>query len=373
LAAKVLMLLADEYRPDPRVRKEALALMEAGLDVTVIEWDRSRSRSAREVEGVRVIGVRTGRVGGLTSLLLRFPVFWLRLFMRGLRSPAQVVHAHDLDTLLPAVLVSRFRGLPLIYDAHEHYAAMVAGDLPGFMTRMLDRLEAWLVRRAHLVISVNQKIEEHLRPNVRGDSVIVMNCIDLLERRPPHEGRELTLIYSGSLDPSRYVMEVAEAIHETEGTQLMVAGKGPLRDRLERLAVDTDRIEFVGYLPHPRLLELTREAEVVLCLLDPSNGNNRIGTPNKLFESMVLGVPILVSKGTHSAEIVEQEGCGLSIDWGEREFFQALEELRDPEVRERMARSGRKAAEARYNWEIMGESLVRAYGRLLASSSVPGE
>jgi hypothetical protein len=194
LAAKVLMLLADEYRPDPRVRKEALALMEEGLDVTVIEWDRSRSRSAREVEGVRVIGVRTGGVSDLSSLLLRFPVFWLRLFMRGLRVPAQVVHAHDLDTLLPAAMLSRLRGFPLVYDAHEHYAAMVAGDLPGFMTRILDRLEAWLVRRAHLVISVNQKIEEHLRPNVRGDSVIVMNCIDLLERRPAHEGREITLI-----------------------------------------------------------------------------------------------------------------------------------------------------------------------------------
>lgn len=369
MARKVLMLLADEYRPDPRVRKEALALVEEGLEVTVLEWDRSCSRSPRIVEGVEVIGVRAGRTTNMLSVALRFPLFVIKALFRGLNIPADAVHAHDLDTLLPAALISRLRRIPLVYDAHEYYSAMVASHLPSFMCGLLDKMEAWLVRRADLVITVNEKVEEHLKSNTVAPSIVVMNCIEPGERRPPHEGSEITIIYAGALEPARYLVEAADVVRGERGVRMLLAGEGSLKEILKRKACESENIEFLGYLPHSSLIEVMKKCDAVLCLMDPSNENNRIGTPNKLFESMATGIPVLVSEGTLCAEIVKREQCGLAIGWSEREFRRALEILRDPVRREKMASAGRRAAEVTYNWEIMKKRLIAAYGKLLDFTS----
>lgn len=366
---RILMLLADEYRPDPRVRKEALALIEEGMEVTVLEWDRSCSRASRNVEGVEVIGVRAGKAVDMLSTALRFPLFILKALLRGLKIEADAVHAHDLDTLLPAALISRLRGIPLVYDAHEYYSAMVADHLPSFMCAFLDKMEAWLVRQADLAIAVNEKVEEHLRPNVSSHSIIVMNCIELGERRPPHAGREITMIYAGALEPFRYLKEVTDVIRGEEGVRMLLAGEGSLKETLIKKAGESENIEFIGYLPHSSLIEVMKECDVVLCLMDPSNKNNQIGTPNKLFESMAVGIPVLVSEGTLCAEIVRREQCGLAIEWSQREFRRAIEILRDPAKREQMASAGRRAAESTYNWGIMKERLISAYRNLLEVTS----
>ncbi len=66
------------------------------------------------------------------------------------------------------------------------------------------------------------------------------------------------------------------------------------------------------------------QADVIIAMLDPSNHNNRIGTPNRMFEAMAVGTPVLVSKGTLSGEIVESAGAGLAIEWSVSSFQEAL-------------------------------------------------
>ena len=98
--ARVLMLVTNEYRPDPRVHKEARALIDGGHEVTVAAWDRQRARPPREVvEGVRLHRVRTGRVGGQLALVLNYPLFLLRCLAAAREVRPEIVHAHDLDTL----------------------------------------------------------------------------------------------------------------------------------------------------------------------------------------------------------------------------------------------------------------------------------
>jgi len=358
------MLLADEYRPDPRVRKEALALVEDGNQVTILSWDRGHNheRSSSQ-EGVGLECVRTGLVHGISRMMLNYPMFFLKALFKSRGLSFDTIHAHDLDTLLLGLTISRLRRVPLVYDAHEHYAAMVSSAVPHSLVRFLDLIEARMVRRTDLLIGASSKIIEYLKPHISGPSIEILNCIDLVESNEidfeEHEG--ITVFYGGSLESTRYVDQVAEAVLEIEYCRYRIAGDGPLREYLEDISKREGRIQYIGYVPHSELLRSLYDVDLILCLLDPKNENNRIGMPNKLFESMALGIPVLVSEGTLSAEVAKKEKCGISIVWNKDEFRRAIEELKQPGYRKMLGANGKKAARDKYNWGIMKKRLVDAY------------
>lgn len=368
--SKVLMLVTNEYRPDPRVHKEAKALIDGGHEVTVAAWDRLRSRPPREVvEGVRLHRIRTGRVGGQLALVLNYPLFLLRSLSAAKEVRPEIVHAHDLDTLPVGLLISRLRSVPLVYDAHERYAKMIAMDVPAAVSRMVERFEQLLLPRVDQVITINEPMAAELDKYTRDKVLIIMNVIDLPSRSKVKEHRAhdvIVLFNPVTFEPMRYLEESMEAMSSIGNCVLRLAGSGRLLPAVKRAAEEHGNIEFLGHLPFTRLLEEYEKVDVVLILADPANENYRTGTANKMGEGMAFGLPLLASRGTMSADVVEREGCGLTFDWSEENFRQAIDRLRDPGLRNEMGRRGREAAERVYNWGIMKDRLQGAYSRLLS-------
>ncbi|MDD1767596.1 MAG: glycosyltransferase family 4 protein [Methanomassiliicoccales archaeon] len=366
---RILMLLSNEYRPDPRVEKEARALISEGYSVEVVAWDRLRRRPKRSSDnGLQINRIRTGLVEGPRSLLVNFPIFLTLSVVHSLRASCDAVHAHDLDTLVQGFIVSRIKRIPLVYDAHEHFSKMVESDVSSFLARLLDSIEKRLVPRASLVIAANDMIGEYLSRYSRSEVVVVMNCIDVenVHRAPPtRRDGEIVLFYGGSLEPLRYLDEMIIAVKSIKNCRLRIAGTGRLEELVKRESKIDRRIEFLGYVPHDDLLKEMASSDAVLCLLDPSNENNRIGTPNRLFESMAIGVPVMTTNGTFSGRITQETGCGIAIDWSERNFADAVERLREPSARMAMGRNGRVAAESTFNWAAMKRRLLDRYRSLL--------
>ncbi|MDD1771129.1 MAG: glycosyltransferase family 4 protein [Methanomassiliicoccales archaeon] len=366
---RVLMLLTNEYRPDPRVRKEALALKEGGFEPSIVAWDRNLARPATEVvEGVRLLRVRTGNVGGPRSLILNYPLFALRAFRQAMRQGFDVVHANDLDTLLLGRLLAWLKNVPLIFDAHEQYARMIRVDVSERTARLFDRLERSLLPKVDLAITVNGKIADNMSKWSRERPLVIMNAVDVPEFRAKNANRqngEIVLYYGGTLEPMRYIEETVKAVADIEGIRLVIAGNGRLEGFCEKAAREHGNIEFHGFLPHQTMMGEMSEADVVLCLIDPSNLNYVDSLPNKVCEAMALGMPVLTSKRTYSAEVVERLGVGLAIEWSESDLLKALSTLRDEGLRRKMGGAGRKLAEERYNWSRMEERLLSGYRSIL--------
>ncbi|MBC7108187.1 MAG: glycosyltransferase family 4 protein [Methanomassiliicoccales archaeon] len=369
----VLMLLSNEYRPDPRVEKEALTLSGEGYRVKVICWDRNCSRVMNESPNrIEVERIRTLSVEDVRSFIFNFPFFMVKMILRALRTNCDIVHSHDLDTLFQGVIVSKLKGIPLVYDAHEHYASMVFEDVPRFLSNFLNSFEKSLVDKADVIIAANEKIAEILRDSSRVEPVIVMNCIDLRDfpndiGQRSREREKIVVFYGGSLEPLRYLIEVATLAISSQAFILRIAGSGRLADHLEKISQGFSNVEFLGYLPRKQLLDELKNADIALCLLDPKNKNNKIGTPNRLFEAMALGVPVIASEGTLTGEIVKKYSCGLVIEWSEQNFLRAINTLRDPAVRKKLGANGRIAAEKEYNWESMKFRLIHAYSSVKKS------
>ena len=365
----VLMLVTNEYRPDPRVHKEAKALLEHGYRVAVAAWDRSGGRPPSEkVEGVEVVRLRSGTVSSQAKLVLRYPWFFLKGLALARKVRPDAVHAHDLDTLPLGLAIARLRRVPLVFDAHERYSKMIAVDVPPAVSRAVQAIEDLLAPRADLIITINEVMADELRARCGKEVVVIMNCIDL----PPadavkvHERHTpLVLINPVTFEPMRYIEESMAVIAKMEGVCLRIAGSGRLQAQVERAAAEHPNIVHLGFLPLGRMLEEYPKADAVLALADPRNENYRNGIPNKMGEAMAFGLPIIVSKNILSGDIVERIGCGLAIEWSEDVFRAAIERLRDPEVRNEMGRRGRAAAETGYNWATMKGRLRDAYRELL--------
>jgi glycosyltransferase involved in cell wall biosynthesis len=365
------MLLSNTFRPDPRVLKEARGLISNGYGVTLLAWDREGNRPQEDtVGGVNVHRIRAIRIRGQLGMVIGMINFWAKAVLSSRKAAFDVVHAHDFDTLIPAVLISRLRRVPLVYDAHEHYSRMIAIDAPPAVMRLIDRLELRLVWSTDLVVTVSPPLATRFVAVGGPDVVIVTNCIDLPDAsrvRQPSSHKEVVLFYGGTLEPMRYIEETIEAVKKTKGVRAVFAGEGRLSGLVAREAASNPNLEYLGYMDWNSLMERMVASDAVLCLLDPRNENYRIAIANRLCEGLAFGVPLLASKGTLCGEIVEAEGAGIAIEWSLDEFVRAVEELRELRRVEAMGRKGRKAAEREYNWEVQKAKLIAAYGRVMGT------
>jgi glycosyltransferase involved in cell wall biosynthesis len=270
------------------------------------------------------------------------------------------------------MMIAKITRVPLVYDAHEHYAKMIEQDVPGWFMKQVDKLEMALAEKADLVVAANTKIADYLAP-ISKKVVVVMNCVDVvpmpgLKNERPEGG--LVLLYAGSLEPLRFIEELMEIVSRDKRLKLRIAGSGSLQGAVECMAQRNANILFLGRLSRDGVGKEMANADAIVALLDPSNENNRIGTPNRLFEGMAAGVPVLVSAGTFSAEIVQDCGCGLAVDWKKGGLNEALQVLMVPSLRRQMGENGILAAETQYNWKRMKGILVDNYLNLLEGNTL---
>ena len=108
-------------------------------------------------------------------------------------------------------------------------------------------------------------------------------------------------------------------------------------------------------------------ADILFAFYDPQIPANRYASPNKLFEAMMCGKPIITNAETTATKIVETENCGVVVPYGDVEAIKdtILKLKNNADLRERLGKNGRRAYEERYGWGIMEERLLKAYANLI--------
>ncbi len=374
MTLRILMLVSNDVVHDARVLKEARALRDAGHEVSFIGWDRSgRGPAETSWEGIPIRLVRTR---GLLRLAahdaLRNPLWWRQAARVALRRPFDAVHCHDLDTLPSGVRLKRRTGCKLVYDCHEVFGYMIEEDMPRFVVRAAFRLERRLAPVADRVVAVNEAVKKYIDGVTGQDAVLVRNCQDLIvpEYRPPPAG-PFTLLYIGTLHKSRFILPAIDVVGTMPDVRLIIGGSKALASEVAARCALHPNTTYMGPLPNERVLPLTMESHAVLSLFDPSHRINQVGFPNKIYEAMAAGRPVLVTQGLAMSELVVREGCGLAIPYTEDGLRSALRTLlADPALAERLGRNGLEAARREYNWGLEKRRLLALYEGL-ASSVAP--
>ena len=179
------------------------------------------------------------------------------------------------------------------------------------------------------------------------------------------ENETFRLLYIGVLEkrPSRGIIETALTVNKMKGVQFDIGGFGTLVPTLKKIDKKFKNVNYMGPIHPDNIPLLTIECNAVLMALDPANINNRLSAPNKLFEAMAAGVPIITCKELLMGQFVEREKIGLTFEWGKWDRLKAaiMKLMFDPQKCAEMGKRARKLAEKTHNWEHCEERLESLY------------
>jgi glycosyltransferase involved in cell wall biosynthesis len=307
----------------------------------------------------------------------------------GVAPGADVHHGHDVTGLAAAVAAAKRTGAMVVYDSHELYLESGQHARQGALARYWMRsLERRLARHAVALVTVNETLEEILRRNLGFTrSVVVHNAPprwtppvpapDLLRERLglPPEAR--IALYHGGLAEVRGLRQLVEAVLRPgmDDVHLVFLGYGPLRDELAAHAADPGsggRVHLLDAVPPDELAAWVASADVGVMPNQPATENERLSTPNKLFESMAVGLPVVSSDFPERRRIILGDPAGplgaVCDPTSPEAIASAIRSILDLPTAEFAALRSRilSAAHERWNWETESARLVALYEDLSA-------
>ena len=313
-----------------------------------------------------------------------YALLYLKMLWRGLRTRFDVVHCHDLDTLPLGFVLGKLKRKPIVYDAHESFPDMLEGSVHPLVQRGLVRLENFLIRRIDLLITVGEKLRRHFEERGSENSIVVGNWkrVDDFFRTDEQnlEVRRLLGIPAGALIvvcitqllKDRKIVQLIASADNCPNVYVVVGGKGQLESLVTDAAARNPRIVFTGFVSGRQIADYTCAADIVYYGFDPENPNARFSAPNKLYEALAAGRPLITGDFGEIADVVRDAECGVVLrKYSAEDIHSALSLLEDSNTRDRMAANARRFGRAVFNWEKAEEILHRAYSELLPGSGLP--
>jgi glycosyltransferase involved in cell wall biosynthesis len=408
---RIAMALYGDVTFDSRVLREADTLCAAGHAVTIYCLAGSPPEGApfsvvaRAPTSTSVLPdgsspfLRSSASSVVAKLASR--VRWILGYARNLRAwgrwavdaagPVDVWHAHDLTGLM-AVGPNVRAPARLVYDSHEMFLTTGTGlRLPRPLRRLLSLYEGYLARRAVALVTVNEGYAAVLRKRLRPRrTIIVRNCPPRATPSAMPASRlrdvagvpdsEALILYHGLFTGQRGIEQVAEAmlVPALRSAHLALLGFGSARSEFERLAREPrfgGRLHVLEAVPPGQLLDWVAGADVDVIPLQHSTLNHWLCTPNKLWESLAVGVPVVVSDFPVMKRVVLEDPAGPLGEVCEPASPESIAAaiaaiISLPETERSVLRTRcLEAAHQRWNWETESSRLVELYAEILASGS----
>lgn len=370
---KAIVSVINDLVTDQRVHKVCTTLQDMGYDVLLVGRRRRTSPP---------MNPRSYRVHRMFLLFETGPAFYacfqLRLFLFLLFRKADVLVSNDLDTLWPNSLAARLKGIPLVYDAHEIFTEVpeLAGN-PG-KKNIWKKLEARLVPKLKYMFTVNESIAGWyekaygIRPRVVRNMPRLQSGSSSTELSRSSLGlpddKKIILLQGAGINIQRGAEEAVEAMQYVEGALLLIIGGGDVLPVLQQMVKENrleEKVVFIPRQPFEKLQAYTRLADIGLTLDKDTNINYRYSLPNKIFDYIHAGVPVLASDLAEVRRIVETYEVGaIAGSHDPKAIAAAMQEmLASPQYPRWKANASQVRAEL--CWEKEEEQLKAVYGQFL--------
>ncbi|WP_322896005.1 MULTISPECIES: glycosyltransferase [unclassified Yoonia] len=307
--------------------------------------------------------------------LRRMTLGAFRMYRAIRRARPRIAHFHDPE-LLPWAVLLRLSGIMVIYDVHEDLPAAVLSKpyIPTWLRRPLSLFVRVIEGSAARFMTANVPATPSIALNFdKSRPEMVQNYPLLAELQgdeamrgddlPPH------FAYVGGITRIRSAAEMVaalELVHDSNvRLQMMGTANAQLLEKLENIS-GWQRVVSHGWADRPTVSTILSRCRAGLVLYYPEPNHVR-AQPNKMFEYMAAGVPVIASNFPLWRQIVEGAGCGLLVDPQDPQAIaNAMQWILDnPDEADAMGRRGRVAVEERFNWEAESEKLVALYRRLM--------
>lgn len=354
-------------RYDVRIfRKMCISLSERNFSVSLVVAD---GLGAESKEGVMIIDV--GSFDGRLSRMLNAPQ---KLFKQAIDLGCDLYHLHDPE-LIPLGLKLLNAGKKVIFDAHEDFPKQMMAKpyLNSFLRLALsfsfELTERFLFSQFSAVIgatpSISRKFSKFNDLSVNINNYPICDELDAGSSKRSF-GRCVT--YMGDISEIRGVEQLVQALSFTDEVRLNLAGEfisESFRSRIKGNS-NIDKVNELGFLSRSDLRDVLSQssAGIVTFLSSP---NHLESQPNKMFEYMSSGIPVIASNFPLWREIIEGNDCGLCVNPEKpKEIAESIQFLVDnPSAGLKMGQKGIQAVRDKYNWSVEEKKLIRLYLRVL--------
>ena len=256
---------------------------------------------------------------------LFFAEYNIRLFFLLLFSKVDIFHANDLDTLLANYLAAKIRRKPIVYDSHEYFTGVPEIQNKKLVKKTWLTIERWIFPKLKYIFTVNQSIAKLYKEEYDKDLQILRNIPHKLQLKTLKskseldipEDKDIIITQGAGINMDRGIEEAVEAMQYLENVCLMIIGNGDVIPKLKKRVMELkleNSIIFKGRMPYHEMMQYTQHAQLGLTLDKDTNINYRFSLPNKLFDYIHAGIPILATRIIEVEKIIKKYNIGLFID-----------------------------------------------------------
>ena len=373
---KVAMILGHdllEPNEDNRVYREALTLVKADFEVTVFCWARRMEKYETkwevEKDGIKVVRIFEDLKGGFFSKVKGFRRAMKQLQVKVEEYGAEIIHAHDLETLDAAVNASKKNNAKVIFDSHEDWP-MLELVQNWFIGKYYQRKQKKLLKKVDAVLTVSDELALRL-----GGGTVLYNSEPIEVVETPVENHKFGMdgVIAGYIGGLRkpILEEILESASKVNALSLLIVGGPPkgrsgysqMIEELEEMAIEKGaNAKFTGPLPYSMMNECYAACDILIVGHYVDERLRDFAMPKKLLDAMGYKVPVIVGPYEARRKIVERHKCGIvSDDW-----TKTLTSLSsDKQLRKEMGENGFKAFKMNYCWDLQEKKLLRVYNNLL--------
>lgn len=387
----------EDYPWDIRVEKIANTLAESGQSVSIVCKNANQNPSFEHSDKFDIYRLpKTNRIPRLLSLLVNSPLwfnpFWLYLITKVvIQKKSDALIIRDLPLMLSGIVIAKIFNRKVIFDMAECYPEMyqsaIQYDKTSFLNKLVKNPFAATIYEYicakfcdHIFVMIEESKERLIKKGIDEKKITIVSNTPVLYGKPirpkNHTGDQLKIVYVGFVTKLRGVDLLIQAVKKFidnpaggESIQVNIIGKGSAKKELESLVAELkldNNVKIHGWLEHNEVKEIMESANVgALTYRFCGHWNHTI--PNKIFDYMASGLPVLTTNVIPIARIINEVGCGLttsecSID----QISENLIKLKNAGVRNDLGHKGQQAILHRFNWEKDAANMHQSLNYILS-------
>lgn len=371
---RAIVSVINDLSTDQRVNKVCCTLHKLGYNVTLVGRKQRKSLplSKRDYHTYRMFLL-------FEKGALFYAEFQIRLFFYLLVHRADVLVSNDLDTLLPNYLISEFKSVHLVYDSHELFCEVPELQANPAKKNIWKRLERWIFPKLKNVFTVNESISEiygkeyNMDIRVVRNSPLLSNQLKIAQCSRSEMGlplsKKIIVLQGAGINVDRGAEEAVESMQYVNNAVLVIIGSGDVLPVLKKMVIDlnlTEQVKFIGKVTFEKLLQYTYHADLGLTLDKDTNINYRYSLPNKLFDYIHAGVPVLASNLVEVRKIIFQYSIGdCTENHNPRHIAEKINNILGDNETLQMWKKNTKIAASDLNWENEEQQLIAVYEKFL--------
>ena len=365
---RVIVTVISDLVTDYRVHKTCQTLHENGYAVLLIGTQRQGSLKLKDRD-YQTVRLKMGFKGSLFFYL----EFNLRLFFRLLNLPADIYLGNDLDVMPATLLVARAKRKKIVYDSHEYFLGMSGMEQKPIRRSVWKFIEKRVFSGLTYMYTVSESIRNQYGREYHKKMAVVRNLpllhgktpdltseeqdwIDKIDRKIP-ENKKLLILQGAGINESRGAEELVCTMLFLDASEfhLLIIGGGDVFEKLHEMVTQNrldEKITLVNKVPFAVLGHFTRKALLGFSIDKPSIANHKYSLPNKLFEYLFAGVPVLASRLIEQERIIDHYEVGSFIEDHQPEHMamKIKEIFADPALLNRWKQNTCRVREE-LNWE----------------------